>query len=138
MRVHALAVAALLCGCASAPERPGAGPAPATIRGARYVAPADTQYFGFWQLQTLYYVHGRDTLKLPGQNFRVVTQQWSDAPDGLHIAQAQTCVGTTHCQLTTAYTLSPKGRILAVDGHPVSTTGSGRRIVPVFPDDRDL
>src|SRR5579862_791482 len=101
---HTIVVALILSGCASAPQHPGASAgSPSTIRGAHYAAPVDTQYYGLWQLETVYYVRGRDTLRLPAQNFSVVTQHWSEAIDGLHIAQRQVCVGAGRCEFSHEY-----------------------------------
>jgi hypothetical protein len=110
---QAFAVVVLLSACASAPERPGAGAAPVSLRGAHYSAPADTLHYGFWQQQTLYYVRGRDTLRLPGQTFLVRAQEWSGAPNGLHITQQRTCVGAARCELADTFVVSPRGHLIA-------------------------
>lgn len=136
---HTIAVALILCGCASAPEHPGASAgSPITVRGAHYAASADTQYYGIWQSVTVSYVRGRDTLRLPIHNFSVLAQQWSDASDGLRIAVRRSCVGAVRCDLSKDYTISPRGRVLAIDGRPLSAARSAERILMILPDDRDL
>jgi hypothetical protein len=137
MRPYALAAALVLSGCASAPGHPGTAPATAAVRGARYIAPADTQFYGLWQLATISFVRGRDTLRVPMQSFRMVAQEWKDGTDGMHVMQQQQCVGAAHCELNTAYTVSPKGRLLSVNGQPIDEH-SLRRLNVLLPDGQDL
>jgi len=107
---HSIAGVLLLLGCASAPQHPGTAPAP---NGTRYLSSADTLYYGFWQQQSLYYVRGRDTLRLPGQTFIVRAQEWADAAEGLRVAQQQVCVGATSCRTSDTFTVSPRGTLVA-------------------------
>ncbi|HZS60869.1 MAG TPA: hypothetical protein VFA43_16460 [Gemmatimonadaceae bacterium] len=109
-RSHSIAVALLLFGCASAPEHPGTAPAP---NGTRYLSSSDTLYYGFWQQQALYYVRGRDTLRIPGQTFIVRSQEWTDAAEGLRVAQQQQCVGASACRTIDTFTVSPRGDLVA-------------------------
>jgi hypothetical protein len=107
---HSIAVALVLFGCASAPEHPGTAPAP---NGTRYLSSSDTLYYGFWQQQSLYYVRGRDTLRIPGQTFIVRSQEWADGAQGLRVAQQQQCVGTSSCRTVDTFTVSPRGSLVA-------------------------
>jgi hypothetical protein len=111
---RAITVTLVLCGCASgcasAPQHPGTAPAP---NGTRYLSSADTLYYGFWQEHSLYYVRGRDTLRIPGQTFLVRAQEWTDAAEGLRVAQQQQCVGAASCHTVDTFTVSPRGELVA-------------------------
>jgi len=107
---HSLAVALLLFGCASASSHPDSAPAP---NGTRYLSSSDTLFYGFWQQQSLYYVRGRDTLRVPGQTFLVRAQEWTDGAEGLRVTQQQLCVGAASCRTSDTFTVSPRGSLVA-------------------------
>src|SRR5215469_6802923 len=97
-------------GCASASQHSGTAAAPI---GTRYLSSSDTLFYGFWQQQSLYYVKGRDTLRMPGQTFIVRAQEWADAAEGLRVSQQQMCVGATSCRTNDMFTVSPSGNLVA-------------------------
>jgi hypothetical protein len=82
-----------------------------------YAAQQDTLNYALWTSNLVYFVRGRDTLRLPVRRFVVHAEQWTDLGDHrLRVATRDACVDLQRCLHGDTVDLSADGRILAIGG----------------------
>jgi hypothetical protein len=82
-----------------------------------YAAQHDTLNYALWTSNLVYFVRGRDTLRLPVRQFIVHAEQWSDLGDHrLRVATRDACVDIKRCVHGDTVDLSSDGRLQAIGG----------------------